>query len=93
MAYCAERGINAAQYGYRHLRPARVVIGRIRRFIISSGSVCMHTTGGGTLWRDPKAAMARLTNNPCACSAPDRLLMLLPSPGDAQEGHGMSYPI
>ena len=76
-AYCVARGINAAQYGYRHLRSARVVIGRIRRFIVSSGSVCIHTTGR-TAVAGTERGYCALDEYPCAHSAPDRLLMLIP---------------
>lgn len=46
------------------------VIGRIRRFTVMSGSVCIQTTGRVLPWLEPKAAMVNLTNNPRAHSAP-----------------------
>ncbi|MDQ3580566.1 MAG: hypothetical protein M3495_02595 [Pseudomonadota bacterium] len=46
------------------------VIGRIRRFTVMSGSVCIQTTGRLLPWLETKAAMVNLTNNPRAHSAP-----------------------
>ncbi len=48
----------------------RSVIGRIPRFTVMSGSVCIQTTGRVLPWLEPKAAMVNLTNNPRAHSAP-----------------------
>ena len=44
--------------------------GRIRRFIVTFCSVCIHATGRAVLWRRPKAVMAIRTNNPRAHRAP-----------------------
>jgi hypothetical protein len=46
------------------------VIGHIRRFIVTSGSVCTQMTGRVPLCHEPKAVMANLPNSPRAHSAP-----------------------
>jgi hypothetical protein len=75
----------------RGLSP-KSVTGHIRRFIVTSDSVCIQMTGRVPLCHEPKAVMANLPNSPRAHSAPYACWSSDPANGEGNVGRPRAQP-